>query len=97
MQMYTLAPGTFLNVHFSSFSPANYNRAFSHGYTGLAFFVHFGQQLPEHGTLRFWAIIFHRSEAYLFGRTEMGLHKRSVECARKWIGNGEHFLEPRTL
>lgn len=79
------------------FSPANYNRAFGHGDTGLAFPVHFGQQLPEHRALRFWAIVFHRSEAHLFSRAEMGLHKRSVECAWERIGSGKHFLEPCAL
>lgn len=79
------------------FSPANYNRAFGHGDTGLAFPVHFGQQLPENWALRFWAIVFHRSEAHLFSRAEMGLHKRSVECAWERIGSGKHFLEPCAL
>ena len=78
-------------------SPANYNRAFGHGDTGLAVLVHFGQQLPEHRALCFWAIVFHCREAYLFGRAEMGLPERSVECTRERIGSGKHFLEPCAL
>lgn len=79
------------------FSPARHDRAFSHGHTGLAFPVHFGQQFPERGALRFRAVVLHRSEADFFGGAEMSLHERGVECGWKRIGSGTDFLEPCAL